>query len=74
MKDEALYCESCGEKLNPKRAVWLELSFKTNLWTDPEVAPWPEEDSQGGFPFGKDCAKRILANGGHDAKWPPKNW
>jgi hypothetical protein len=42
----------------------LELSFKTNLWTDPEVAPWPEEESQGGFWFGRACAKRILANGG----------
>ena len=26
MKEQTIWCERCGEKLNPKTAVWLELS------------------------------------------------
>ena len=64
--DEQLqdYCERCGEKLDPKTAVWLELSTHTGLFTDPEVALLPESESQGGFAFGKSCAAAVLKAGG----------
>jgi hypothetical protein len=58
------YCERCGEKLNPKTMVWLELNSRTGLYSDPDKSPVPEEDSQGGFTFGKACAAAVLKNGG----------
>ena len=51
-------CECCGRELNRGRAVMLDRSFKTNLWS---AEGWPEEESQGGFWFGKACAKKVLA-------------
>jgi hypothetical protein len=51
-----LYCERCGAILNPKTAVMLE--YNGRIYTD---KPVPEEESQGGFWFGKDCAKIELA-------------
>jgi hypothetical protein len=62
------YCERCGEKLNPKNLTYLELSTETGLFTDPDLVTLPENESQGGFTFGKDCAKAVLANGG-DNVW-----
>jgi hypothetical protein len=53
-------CECCGRELNPARIKWLELNFSTGEWTDPAIAPWPDEVSQGCFPFGIACAKRWL--------------
>lgn len=54
---EPIYCEKCGRELNPKRIVWLELNCMTGLYhREGEV---PEEDSQGWFPFGPDCAKKA---------------
>lgn len=66
MKD---YCERCGEELNPKTMVYLELSTKTGLFTDPDkVDLGPDEseggESQGAFTFGKACAAAVLKNGG----------
>lgn len=55
------YCHRCGEKLNNKRIVWLELDQRDNTFTD---KPVPEEFSQGGFSFGVACAKTILKNKG----------
>jgi hypothetical protein len=52
-----LRCERCNELLDPEKAVWLELDVRENKYTD---MPIPEEDSQGGFPFGKACAKKAL--------------
>lgn len=57
-------CENCGERLHKDRIVWLELNSRTHRYCDPDVTPVPETDSQGGFPFGIACAKRVLANGG----------
>lgn len=57
------YCERCGEKLNPKKIKWLELNCVTGEWTDPDVTKVPEEESQGGFPFGIACAKQVLKTG-----------
>jgi hypothetical protein len=56
-KEQVIYCERCGDKLNPKTAVWLELSSTDgNYYT--EIPPG--HDSQGGFSFGKACAKTEL--------------
>ena len=57
MKEEIIYCERCNERLNPKTAVWLELSNTDgNYYTEiPEG-----HNSQGGFSFGKACAKTQL--------------
>ncbi len=56
------YCERCGEKLNPKTLVELELSQETGLFTNPGQIP--REESQGCFVFGINCAKAVLKNGG----------
>ncbi len=57
MKEQIIFCERCGEKLNPKTAVWLELSMTDGKYYN----QIPEgHDSQGGFSFGKACAKSQL--------------
>jgi hypothetical protein len=59
---EKYYCDRCGEKLDPSKIVWLELDQDTGRYTD---QPLPEgHESQGGFSFGRACAKAVLANGG----------
>lgn len=59
---EKYYCECCEKALNPETMVWLELNTITARYhREGEV---PEAESQGSFPFGKACAKRVLANGG----------
>jgi hypothetical protein len=59
MADESPdYCECCGRELNKSKMVWLEKSFKTNRWYAPGECP-PEE-SQGCFPFGAACGKKVL--------------
>lgn len=57
-KFRLLFCERCKSKLNPDMAVWLELDQRTGTYTD---QPVPEKYSQGGFPFGADCARIALA-------------
>ncbi len=55
-------CENCDRKLNKQKIVWLELNQVTGIYhLIGEVA---EEESQGAFAFGRDCAKTVLANGG----------
>lgn len=51
------HCYKCERKLNPDTAVWFELSFLTSKWY--RVGECPPGESQGCFPFGPDCAKRI---------------
>jgi hypothetical protein len=59
-------CEKCGEKLDPDTMVWLELSHKTGMYTRPDLdGDLPEDESQGGFTFGRACAKTVLKNGGN---------
>lgn len=74
MKTPDLTCERCGAPLNEGRAVWLEMSTKTGKYTDPVKHPLPEDESQGCFPFGKDCAVHQLGDEGDGpyAK-PPKD-
>lgn len=55
---EPIYCRCCERELNPVKIVWLELSFKTGKWYDAEHCP--AEESQGHFPFGAACAKKIM--------------
>jgi hypothetical protein len=63
--DEA--CERCGENLNTRRAVWLELDQNTNLFYKPGALP-AGAVSQGGFKFGSACAKKVLAAGGRNER------
>ena len=52
-----IHCERCNEKLDPKRVVWLELSNTDGKYYE----ELPEGHvSQGGFPFGRSCAKTEL--------------
>lgn len=67
MKNEFVFCERCGAKLTTHKGgeynvIWLEYDQRTGTYTNKEV---PAEFSQGGFPFGKDCAKVVLAE--HEA-------
>jgi hypothetical protein len=50
-------CERCNDFLDPKKEVWLTYDQRTNTFTDLEI---PEQYSQGGFPFGRACARRAL--------------
>jgi len=49
-------CEKCGKPLNDKDVIWLELSLTSGHYYN-EI-PLGHE-SQGAFPFGKDCAKQV---------------
>lgn len=51
-----IFCEECGKKIIGK-PVWLELDQRTYTYTKRDV---PIEFSQGGFTFGKTCAKKLL--------------
>ena len=53
------FCELCEQKLNKGRIVWLELNLYTHTWhaNEGEV---PEDESQGWFPFGAACARKVL--------------
>lgn len=60
--EEHHHCTRCKEPIKANRVNWLELNNWTNEYTDPDKAGFlPEEQSQGCFPFGADCAKRALA-------------
>ena len=56
-------CTNCERKLNPKKIVWLELCVEDNkFYFINKNNPMSSEVSQGSFPFGKDCAKKIGKN------------
>jgi hypothetical protein len=57
-KPEIIHCERCNERLNPKTAVWLELSNSNGMYYTEIPAG---HDSQGMFSFGRACAKKELA-------------
>ena len=48
------FCERCGEPLKADRIVWLELSITDGRYYRKLPA---NHESQGGFPFGQDCAR-----------------
>lgn len=55
-----IYCETCGRKLDPDKAVWLEFNNSTWRYSDPDkVCVWPQDDSLGCYSFGRDCAKKL---------------
>jgi hypothetical protein len=54
--DNGDVCACCGKQLKGN-AAWLELSFKTNKYYIDNVVP--QEESQGYFPFGLTCAKKV---------------
>lgn len=56
--EEHEHCTECDAPVFPSRAVWLELSIETGEYTLPGKIPAIE--SQGGFPFGRDCAKKVM--------------
>ena len=55
-----IYCERCGEQLVPDRIVWLELNGKTHRFERATKSTISEEDSQGCFPYGSTCARKVL--------------
>jgi hypothetical protein len=68
MEDQ--YCMECGRPLRSKDVVMLDMNVLTHQF---RKEPWPESDSQGSFPFGRTCAKKVLRNGGYmiwAAGWP----
>lgn len=54
---EPIYCENCEKKLDPIKAVWLELSNTDGMYYT-EIPKGHE--SQGCFTFGSACAKKEL--------------
>lgn len=57
---EVATCERCDAELIAAEAVWLELNCHKGTWHTAEDEV-PENESQGCFPFGADCAKHMLA-------------
>jgi hypothetical protein len=58
-------CSECEREIKKGREVWLELNGRTGeLATEGQGHEWSDgPDSQGWFPFGADCAKRLLKKG-----------
>jgi hypothetical protein len=55
-----IYCERCGERLDEKLVVWLELNWSTGTYHTEGMVP--PEKSQGGFPFGRNCARAVTSH------------
>jgi|LakMenEpi03Aug12_release.lakeMendotaPanAssembly.Ray.scaffolds.fasta_scaffold1801392_2 hypothetical protein len=60
-KEQTIWCERCGEKLNPNKAVWLELSITDGRYYEENKFPKGHE-SQGAFSFGTACSKQEIKN------------
>lgn len=61
LQGQTIRCQRCGKILDHNDIVWLDLDLRDSTYHD---IPLPEEFSQGGFPFGKACAKTVLKNNG----------
>lgn len=59
-------CERCGKPLDRSTAVMLELNCTTGLYS--KAGSVPEDESQGGFFFGPDCAAAVLKAGGKNRR------
>jgi len=55
---EERYCTCCGRQLTG-RFRWLELDQRSNTYHDREDVP--ADKSQGWFPFGLSCARKLVA-------------
>jgi hypothetical protein len=62
-KVQIIRCERCNELINPKTAVWLELSITDGKYYQENHLP-PGHDSQGGFSFGRKCSETQLKEDG----------
>jgi hypothetical protein len=58
------YCTCCGRDLAGHAFRWLELDQRTDTYHD--LKGVPADRSQGWFPFGLKCAKKLVAQ--HRAK------
>jgi hypothetical protein len=59
--DNTERCTHCNRKLDSKKLVWLEKHISTHEFVEAGTATWSDsENSQGCFPFGLECARRIL--------------
>lgn len=56
-------CHRCGKR-HLYSHVYLELNAHTGQWSDPAITDVPTNESQGLFPFGEMCARRVLGLGG----------
>lgn len=61
------YCTECGKELKPEKIVLLDMNMSSCEFRE---EPWPDNISQGSFPFGKACAKTVLKNKGQLIKGP----
>lgn len=55
-----LECEECWKAIEPGREVWFEYRISTGEPTLPGTDV-PEEDSQGYFPFCRECTRRLTS-------------
>lgn len=60
-KAQPFRCQRCGRRLDPDQIVWLEMDQRTDTYVDPAIVRVPDEQSQGCFPFGADCATILAA-------------
>lgn len=59
---DEIRCTRCGAILDKDRIVWLEFQSSKAIYHPYKygVQRFPEEDSQGLYPFGSTCAKYQL--------------
>jgi hypothetical protein len=50
-------CERCHKPVEKEKAIWFELNTYTGSYYEPGTVP--EDESQGCFAFGPDCAKAV---------------
>lgn len=55
--EENNFCKCCGKILKNSGIVWMEMSWATGLLY--KKGSVPDEYSQGCFPVGKYCSKKI---------------
>lgn len=58
MTKEKIKCKECGEILKGKNIVWLELSITDGEYYLNGIPK--NHESQGFFPFGSSCYKKII--------------
>ena len=65
--DGCSQCDCCGKPIAAGRTVWLESDQRIGAYHDYEFGV-PEAESLGWFPFGADCARKLLAEARERAK------
>jgi len=63
---EPLFCSKCGREIDRETAEWLDMNILTH---ELRADPWPEDVSQGGFPFGPGCARSAKVWGEPRSQW-----